>query len=418
MCASLGLRAQSTLIRAINENSFSIKYIQPEESISDISLLKSIFLNKYVIGLGEATHGTHEYYIYKHRLIRYLVQELGFKKIILETDFAGTKTLNSYVVDGIGNPKQGMYDMDQGVFETQEFLDMIEWIRFYNSTKANEDKVRIYGCDTQGGPTYSARNILSYFKEKQMVLSPELQMGLEILQNWKYRDASIEGNKSFEKTLLLLRYIFPVKNISDIKPEYCEHQIRALEQYWFFNSNPRLRSHLRDTYMAENCKWIISTHPTEKTIIWAHNSHIQKETTLGDIKPMGQFLDEIYGKTYYAMAFGYDYGTLRAYDLVNQRYNNYEMTTSLKKNSSTYIFKQVNEPNFIFDFQNAGKNDELRNFLNKKIWFRELGALFHPEREINQSYCKITLIKSFDGLIFFRETSASHAMFNGKFITN
>lgn len=413
LCSSLGSLAQSTLIKSINESSFPIEYILPEEPFNDLKGLKDIFKDKKIIALGEATHGTHEFYNYKHRLVRYLVQVLGYKNLILETDFAGTQTLNKYLLYGLKDPYTGMQDMNQGVFETQELLDMIEWIKTYNSTKADVDKVKIYGSDMQE-PNSSAAGILAYFREQQIVLQPELKTGLVELTKWKYQDMSKEDKNSFLQTLVLLRNLSFKGDTTGFKTKYCKQLIRILEQYWDYHFNVRRHSHLRDRYMAENCKWVINNDSTQKTIVWAHNGHIQKDPSFADVKPMGQFLAETYGRAYYAMGFGYDNGTLRAFDLVSQRYATYEMTTSLNKNSSTYTFKQVESPNFILDFKNPGMSDELRSFLNTKMWFRELGAFYQPENKTGKSYNRITLSKAFDGMIFFRQTTPSQKVLTWK----
>jgi erythromycin esterase-like protein len=159
--------------------------------------------------------------------------------------------------------------------------------------------------------------------------------------------------------------------------------------------------------MAENATWLINNGPPEKSVIWAHNLHIGKEAYLGDHELMGQYLSKNFDNAYYALGFGYDRGILRAYDFKQGKYGEYEMKTTSKTNSSNYIFKQTMISNFILDFHNANNTAELKEFLNRKMLFRDLGAFFYPESNTGKAYVNIALAKVFDGLIFIRETTAA-----------
>src|ERR1700743_3318220 len=140
----LGVSAQSELVSAINGKLIPLKTLNPDDDFSDLQPLKKILKDKKVIGLGESGHGVHDFFVFKQRLLEFLVKEMGVKVLLTETDFAGTQTMNDYVLSGKGDAHKGLTDMANGVWATQEFVDMCEWIKKYNSTKADKDKVKIY----------------------------------------------------------------------------------------------------------------------------------------------------------------------------------------------------------------------------------------------------------------------------------
>src|ERR1700679_248081 len=140
----LGVSAQSELVSAINSKLIPIKTLVPDDDLGDLQPLKKILKDKKIIGLGEAAHGVHDFFVFKQRLLEFLVKEMGVKVLLTETDFAGTQTMNDYVLYGKGDAHKGLTDMANGVWATQEFIDMAEWVKKYNDTKPEKDKVRFY----------------------------------------------------------------------------------------------------------------------------------------------------------------------------------------------------------------------------------------------------------------------------------
>ncbi len=141
--------AQKSLISSLNETIIPLQTTEPDSSFGDLRKLDKVLAEKRIVALGEATHGTREFFTVKERMIKYLITVHGFKTIVFEADFGGTFVMNDYVLYNKGTAKDGLSKMTLGIYYTKEFLDLVEWVRNYNLTKPIGDRVRFYGCDMQ-----------------------------------------------------------------------------------------------------------------------------------------------------------------------------------------------------------------------------------------------------------------------------
>ena len=98
----------------------------------DLQFLKTILAGKRVVVLGEATHGTHEFFTLKHRLIQFLVEEMEFDTIAFEAVTTEAMLARDYVISGQGDPQNALENM-YCPWQTQEVSDLLTWLRDYNS---------------------------------------------------------------------------------------------------------------------------------------------------------------------------------------------------------------------------------------------------------------------------------------------
>lgn len=265
---STSLFAQTELISALNGNIIPLKTLSPEDDFTDLAPLRTILQNKRIVALGEATHGTKEFFDYKHRLLKFLVTELGFKTFVIEADFAGTQAMNDYVLYGKGSAHRGLQQMTIGVWFTQEFVDMVEWIKQYNSTKAFQDKVKFYGCDMQFALNSGAA-IKNGLIKLQNPLSAEAQKGLDLIIAWGYVKVSKEDMllmKTLATELGNATLIEPDSNKIKIDKQCIKALIQTVEYAdaaisWF------KQDIIRDKSMAENIEWIYNYESNNKMII-------------------------------------------------------------------------------------------------------------------------------------------------------
>lgn len=124
---------------------------------SDLAALDKVIGNSRIVGLGEDTHGTHEFFQMKHRLLQYLVQKKGFTIFSIEASMPQAYRLNDYVLDGKGDPKKLIADMGFWTWDTEELLAMVKWMYIYNQTA--EKKIKFTGFDMQSQPDNYKTNI-------------------------------------------------------------------------------------------------------------------------------------------------------------------------------------------------------------------------------------------------------------------
>jgi erythromycin esterase-like protein len=119
------------------------------DDVSDLAPIGSMIGDAPLVGLGEGTHGTREFYLVKARLIKYLVTAKGFRTIAFEGNFAAVRALDDYVVHGRGTPESAVAALDGFNWETDEVIALLRWVRAYNLDARHTQKVRFYGIDVE-----------------------------------------------------------------------------------------------------------------------------------------------------------------------------------------------------------------------------------------------------------------------------
>jgi erythromycin esterase len=96
---------------------------------------------------GETTHGTREFFQFKHRLLEFLVTEMDFTGFTIEASFSACQPINDYVHYGRGDWESALTGQWYTVWNTEEVAALIDWMRVYNQTVPDEKKVRFSGVD-------------------------------------------------------------------------------------------------------------------------------------------------------------------------------------------------------------------------------------------------------------------------------
>lgn len=121
-------------INFLKENTIDISINPNNNDFEDLSPLKTILADKKIVGMGESTHGSKEFFEMKHRMFKFLVTEMGYRLFGIEANFTECRDINDYVLNGKGNAKDAIANMYFWTWNTQEVEDMVEWMREYNKT--------------------------------------------------------------------------------------------------------------------------------------------------------------------------------------------------------------------------------------------------------------------------------------------
>ena len=394
------------LIDALNEFSLPVDINPRNENFEDLSVFLSVLDGNKIIALGEATHGTKDFTEFKHRLIKYLITELNYKLIVLEGDFAGSKIMNEYVLQGKGEPLNALLEMGFGIGMTIEFLEMIEWIKNYNSNQEDLQKVKFYGTDSQS-PLDAIETMKNYLIKNKSC--EECLSGLDSLAKWRYKRSLTRQEKSLLKKTKKNITNLKIKDLDTNHTKVINHSVNTIE--YFIDRKLTKFRHKQliqwDKKMAENCLWALDYEEEKKMIIWAHNVHIAKKSNQMKQPPMGKHISKKLGNEYYALGLGFSEGSVRGWDHKSQKQTLDTISAVSMVNSSDYVFGQCEHSDFFLDFKKAKTNPEINKFLNKKQYSRNVGASYHPEKEKWRNYSRHRLIDSYDGIIFIRKTSAS-----------
>src|SRR5262245_42629095 len=132
----------------VKDNAVPLATAEPGSSGADLASLRAMMGDARVVALGEATHGTREFFQLKHRVIEYCVSELGFDVVMFEADYGPTLAINDYVLHGTGSAAEAVAGLNMWVWNTEEVVALVEWIRAWNV--GHPRKVKFYGFDMQG----------------------------------------------------------------------------------------------------------------------------------------------------------------------------------------------------------------------------------------------------------------------------
>jgi erythromycin esterase len=384
----------------VRKTAIPVSGAEPGLSTDDLKPLKNLIGNARIVGLGEDTHGTSEFFRMKHRLVDYLANELGFTVFAIEANMPEAYAVNDFVLNGRGDPKQLLKGMYFWTWNTQEVLDMILWMREFN--KSGKGKIQFVGFDMQTMAV--AAGIVRSFVS---TTDPEY---LGVLEG-AYKQATDAANLrpsgapqfaaqydlAAKAVIAVREYLASKKAVYAAKAasydvEWAIQNSRIVEQaIILLNSN----SLYRDRQMAANINWIVDQAPAgSKVVLWAHNGHVQKANGA-----MGSYLASRYGNDYVVLGFAFHDG----------RYNAngprgvlpYDAAPSFP-GSAEYVFHQSGVPQFILDLRKAAPNDAGSAWLLGDIEIRSIGAL-----PVDGFFVTSRFTKDYDAVIYFDQSHAS-----------
>lgn len=137
------------VIRWIQQHAIPLRTTTPGGSDADLVLLKQIVGTASIVGLGEETHGTHEFIEMKARLVEFLISNMDFTTLVMENDWGSSQLLDTYINGGPGNLKTIMTRSLFGSWQTQEYEQLFAWLRAYNANPAHPVKIHFLGMDLQ-----------------------------------------------------------------------------------------------------------------------------------------------------------------------------------------------------------------------------------------------------------------------------
>ena len=157
-----GQVSNQAVIQWFRKQAIRLNTPEARHGFADMKPLKKVIGGARIVSLGEATHGTREFFQLKHRMLEFLATEMGFTIFSIEASMPEAYRLNDFVLTGKGDPAQLLKGMYFWTWNTEEVLDMILWMRDFN--KSGKGRVEFTGFDTQTPDV--ARSIAGDFVKK------------------------------------------------------------------------------------------------------------------------------------------------------------------------------------------------------------------------------------------------------------
>jgi erythromycin esterase len=398
---------------------------QPGSGFDDLQFLKDVIGDARVVSLGEATHGTREFFQMKHRILEFLVKEMDFSVFAIEASFPEANRVNEFVHTGEGDPKVFLSGLYFWTWNTQEVLDMINWMRAHNQNPGDDPTVSFMGFDMQYAGM-AIHNVIEYLEVVDPVGAARAQARYACMvpfangprgsvefggryqnQPQGYRDACVKELLTVRDSLLAHQSEYETaSSVSEFA--MADRNARVVLQ---FEDMASARTQgARDYYMAENAIWLLDqAGPEAKIVLWAHNGHVADNPNYGESVSMGYYLRREYGDDLVIAGFDFYQGGFRAMSRVNY-WESYVLGDHFvgpaPVTSYEGFFHSAGMDRMILDVRGLDLGTTATSWLAGPRLMRSVGAVYSPTNP--DAYLWDVSIPSFyDLVIFFDSTSAS-----------
>jgi len=394
-------------------------------------LLEMIGDARYVL-LGEATHGTHEFYRARAEITKRLVREKGFSLIAWEADWPDALRVNRYI-RGQGDDRdaveatQNFERFPVWMWRNADILDLTGWLRSHNdSLPLNDTKVGVYGLD-----------LYSLYRSIHSVIQYLDKVNPEAAKAARRRYGCFEDFGDDPQTYGMLASNDPSASCEDqVVEQLLELQRHAADfldgrgaadELFFAEQNARVAKNaeryyramyhgrqntwnLRDRHMVDTLDALMGHFEKQgeqpKVVIWAHNSHLgdarATDMSRRDEVNVGQLVRERHFEGTVLVGFTTYSGTVTAASDWGEPAERKRVRPGMR-GSCEELFHEASVPNFLLVI---GEHRHLYRSLASALLERAIGVIYRPETERWSHYLHAKLSEQFDAVIHFDETRA------------
>jgi erythromycin esterase-like protein len=389
------------------------------------------FFDRYgdarVVCLGEASHGTSEFYRARAAISRHLIERHGFTIVAVEADWPDAAMIDRYVRHRPSREGEmkAFERFPKWMWRNEEVDAFIRWMRQHNEHLIHERLAGFYGLDLYN-LSGSMEAVIDFLEERDLELARFAHLRYGCLDPWAEnpqlygRHALIEGYARCEVGVIQMLKDLLQKQV-DCFGEECDewldatanaHLVKNAEAYYRVMYHGSAESwNLRDTHMFETLNMILNARgPDSKAIVWAHNSHIGNaaHTDMGQRRGelnIGQLVKEKFGSRARLIGFGTHRGTVAAADDWDEPMRIKKVQPSLPGSYERMAHESEIE-RFLLDLREGELGGNIREMLMEPRLERFIGVIYRPETERWSHYSEAILPKQFDGYVWFDETRA------------
>jgi protein-L-isoaspartate(D-aspartate) O-methyltransferase len=413
--------AEGTLTKAI---AASCEKFEAIDSAELEPLLRRIGDARVVL-LGEATHGSSEFYRMRERISRELIERKGFSFIAIEGDWPDAARIDHYVRHAETPPSEwtAFARFPTWMWRNQEVRNFVDWLRARNADVEADKRVAFHGLDLYS-LFNSIRSVLNYLDDVDPQTARVARQRYGCLTPWQsdpatYGHAALTRNyQTCEREVVSM-----LTDLMQKRRAYAEHDgerfldavqnarlIANAERYYrimYYGS--RASWNLRDSHMFETLQTLLNFHgPESKAIVWAHNSHVGDSSatemaTRGEYN-IGHLCRQEFGNAAYSIGFGTDHGTVAAASDWDGPMEVKVVRPSVPE-SYERLCHEAGVAQFMLHLRKP-ISAELAAGLLKPRLERAIGVIYRPETELQSHYFQALLSHQFDEYIWFDETSA------------
>jgi len=404
----------------------------PLPPITDPDFAKAFdrFGSKRVVLLGEASHGTSEFYQARAAITRRLIEEHGFSIVALEADWPDAAAVNSYVQhrsQKVMKPSP-FARFPTWMWRNVEFDAFTRYLHQYNGTRNSADRVGVYGLDLYN-MNASIAAVLAYLDRVDETAARVARARYACLLEWSQNPAAY-GRAALSPGFSICET--PVTQILvDLLKQQLDYAAKDGDQFFDATQNARLVANaeryyrvmyygsqlswnLRDQHMFQTLSQILDhAGPDKKAVVWAHNSHIgdarftDMGRTRGELN-IGQLCREKFGDTAALIGFGTGSGTVAAASEWDAPMETKDICPP-RPDSYEALCRAVDLDRFLWDFK-KDQSPEFLRLLKQQRLQRYIGVIYRPETERASHYSYASLPDQYDAFVWFDKTRAVTAL--------
>jgi protein-L-isoaspartate(D-aspartate) O-methyltransferase len=379
-----------------------------------------------VVLLGEATHGTSEFYRMRARITRELILRHGFNFVAVEADWPDAARINQYVRHAPVRQEQwkAFTRFPTWMWRNYEALELVEWLRSWNAEVPDpERRASFYGLDLYSLFT-SIDAVVAYLSSVDPAMAAIARHRYACLSPWEHDPAA------YGQAVLSGRYrdceaaaVAMLRDMLNRRIEYSQRDgdsffdaaqnarlVAAAERYYRVMYYGSVESwNLRDQHMFDTLERLLDFHgPGSKGIVWEHNSHVgdAAATEMGarGEHNVGQLSRARFAESAFLVGFGTDHGTVAA---ASDWDGPMEIKRVRPSHEASYerLCHDSGVKAFMLHLRDPVRQ-AVRDELEAARLERAIGVVYRPESELMSHYFQACLPRQFDEYIWFDETRA------------
>jgi erythromycin esterase-like protein len=395
-------------------------------------LLRRIGGSRLVL-IGEASHGTHEFYRIRAEITKRLIREQGFSAVAIEGDWPDAYRVNRWVRgrgdDGDAEQALGGFTrFPQWMWRNADVLDFVGWLRAHNDRRPEAERVGFYGLDLYSLHA-SMQAVLTYLR----LVDPEAAARAE--QRYACFDHVAEDPQEYGYTIAMgltpsceREVIAQLVELRRSAAEYARRDgrlapddlfyaeqnarlVRNAERYYRAMFGSRTESwNLRDRHMAETLDsllgFLAGAPGGAKVVVWAHNSHLgdaraTEMGTAGELN-LGQLVRRMHPADCALIGFSTYSGTVTAASNWDEPAERKTVRPALA-DSYEALFHETGLGNFLIDLR--AENEAVRLLQTPRLQ-RAIGVIYRPQTERLSHYFHARLPSQFDAVLHYDTTRA------------
>lgn len=407
------------------------QWAYPLQSKADLQALFDRVGDARIVMLGEASHGTHEYYTWRAHISKRLIEEKGFNFIAVEGDWPDCYRLNRFVKG---------YDVDNKsafkvlhafnrwptwMWANWEIVALADWLKQHNTGLAANKKAGFYGLDVYS-LWESMDSIMQYLKKTDPSALKVAEEAYQCFEPYRKDEGSSYARASqFVPEICETEVVHLLKEIRQKLPTYnTDHEnvfsaeqnalvtVNAEKYYRAMIKGGPHSWNVRDRHMADTLERLLQFHgDNSKVIVWAHNTHIG-DARATDMADEGMFnIGELartqhHDKGVVLVGFGSYKGTVMAGHSWGAEMRVMQLPEATK-GSWEYLLHSAGKENKLLLMDDLTNNDML---MESHIGHRAVGVVYNSKYEEYGNYVPTILPMRYDAFIYLDETKALHSL--------